>query len=172
MDGGKRVITIDEVPLEWCMGQGVKLDFRQFEDGYVASAEDVAAELERIGHEVQPLDIVVVNTRAGEVHGGDGYVDAGCGMGREATLYLLERGVRVTGTDAWSWGRTLRPHRQALGRRTTTRASSGKATGLGARSAIATSKSCTIWSNCPRPASRSSAYRLKSRPHPPAGPVR
>lgn len=24
-------------------------------------------------------------------------------MGREATLYLLEKGVRVTGTDAWSW---------------------------------------------------------------------
>jgi kynurenine formamidase len=24
-------------------------------------------------------------------------------MGRDATLYLLERGVRVTGTDAWSW---------------------------------------------------------------------
>ena len=30
-------------------------------------------------------------------------LDAGCGMGREATLYLLERGVRLTGTDAWSW---------------------------------------------------------------------
>ena len=26
-------------------------------------------------------------------------------MGREATLYLLARGVRVTGTDAWSWER-------------------------------------------------------------------
>lgn len=24
-------------------------------------------------------------------------------MGYEATMYLLERGVRVTGTDAWSW---------------------------------------------------------------------
>ena len=24
-------------------------------------------------------------------------------MGREATLYLTERGVRVVGTDAWSW---------------------------------------------------------------------
>ena len=24
-------------------------------------------------------------------------------MGREATLYLLERGVRVVGTDAWGW---------------------------------------------------------------------
>jgi len=27
----------------------------------------------------------------------------GCGMGYEATMYLTTRGVRVTGTDAWSW---------------------------------------------------------------------
>src|SRR5229473_1789270 len=27
----------------------------------------------------------------------------GCGIGREATLYLLERGVRLTGPDGWSW---------------------------------------------------------------------
>src|SRR6185295_17348843 len=31
------------------------------------------------------------------------YLARGCGIGREATLYLLELGVRVTGTDAWSW---------------------------------------------------------------------
>ncbi len=49
------------------------------------------------------MEIVVVNTRAGAAYGGDDYVDAGCGMGREATLFLLEQGVRVTGTDAWSW---------------------------------------------------------------------
>jgi kynurenine formamidase len=24
-------------------------------------------------------------------------------MGREATLYLTERGIRMVGTDAWSW---------------------------------------------------------------------
>jgi kynurenine formamidase len=24
-------------------------------------------------------------------------------MGREATLFLTERGIRITGTDAWSW---------------------------------------------------------------------
>ena len=57
----------------------------------------------RIGHELKPLEIVVVNTAAGEAYGKDSYVDTGCGMGREATLYLLERGVRVTGTDGWSW---------------------------------------------------------------------
>jgi kynurenine formamidase len=103
MDEGRRAITIDEVPLEWCFRPAVKLDFRHFPDGYVVSAAEVEAELERIGHELQPLDSVLINTRAGSRYGFDDYVDSGCGMGREATLYLLERGVRVTGTDGWSW---------------------------------------------------------------------
>ncbi|KEI71687.1 cyclase family protein [Endozoicomonas elysicola] len=103
MNDGERAIAIDEVPLEWCFQNGVKLDFRHFEDGYVVTAEDVRKELIRIGHELQPLDIVVVNTRAGSRYGHDDYVSSGCGMGLEATLYLLERGVKLTGTDAWSW---------------------------------------------------------------------
>ncbi len=103
MNKGERAITIDEVPLEWCFRPGVKLDFRERQDGYVVNAGDVEAELKRIGHDLQPLDIVVVNTAAGGAYGGDHYVSSGCGMGREATLYLLERGVRVTGIDAWSW---------------------------------------------------------------------
>ena len=103
MNKGERAIAIDEVPLEWCFQPGVKLDFRHFPDGYVATARDVEHELKRIGHELQPLQIVVVNTRAGSRYGHDDYVNAGCGMGYEATMYLLERGVRLTGTDAWSW---------------------------------------------------------------------
>lgn len=103
MNRGERAITIDEVPLEWCFQPGVKLDFRRLPDGYVVTAADVETELQRIGHALQPLEIVVVNTRAGSAYGTPDYVAAGAGMGREATLYLLERGVRVTGTDAWSW---------------------------------------------------------------------
>ncbi|GHE89620.1 hypothetical protein GCM10017786_22260 [Amycolatopsis deserti] len=103
MDGGARAITIDEVPLEWCLQPAVKLDFRHFPDGYVATAADVETELTRIGHELSPLEIVVVNTAAGARYGRDDYVSSGCGMGREATRYLLDRGVRLTGTDAWSW---------------------------------------------------------------------
>jgi kynurenine formamidase len=103
MNDGERAITIDEVPLEWCFQPGVKLDFRHFEDGYVVTADDVETELQRIGHVLQPYEIVVVNTAAGARYGRDDYVSAGCGMGMEATLYLLERGVRVTGTDGWSW---------------------------------------------------------------------
>jgi kynurenine formamidase len=103
MNRGERAITIDEVPLDWCFRPGVKLDFRHFEDGYVATAADVEAELKRIGHELRPLEIVVVNTSAGARFGQPDYVASGCGMGYEATMYLLQRGVRVTGTDGWSW---------------------------------------------------------------------
>lgn len=103
LGGPRPAMTIDEVPLDWCFQPGVKLDFRHFPDGYVVTAADVEAELARIGHDLQPLDIVVVNTRAGSVHGQPGYLDAGCGMGYEATMHLLERGVRLTGTDGWSW---------------------------------------------------------------------
>lgn len=102
--GGKeRAITIDEVPLEWCFQPGVKLDFREFSDGYVVTADDVEEELKRIGHTLAPLEIVVVNTAAGGAYGQDNFVSKGCGMGYEATMFLLEQGIRVTGTDAWSW---------------------------------------------------------------------
>ncbi len=103
MNKGERAIAIDEVDLGWCFQPGVKLDFRHFADGYVVTAADVEAELKRIKHTLQPLEIVMVNTRAGSRYGNDDYVSAGCGMGYEATMYLLERGVRLTGTDAWSW---------------------------------------------------------------------
>jgi kynurenine formamidase len=102
--GGKeRAITIDEVPLEWCFQSGVKLDFRHFPDGYVVTAEDIEAELERIEHTLSPLEIVLVNTAAGGAYGDSDFVSRGCGVGYEGTMYLLEQGIRVTGTDAWSW---------------------------------------------------------------------
>ena len=103
MDGGKRAITIDEVPLDWCFSNGVKLDFRHFEDGYVVTPKDIDAELDRIGYQIKPFDIVLVNTSAGERYGYDDYLLKGCGMGREATLHLTSKGVKITGTDAWSW---------------------------------------------------------------------
>ena len=99
----KPAIAIHEVPLEWCFQPGVKLDFRHLADGYVVTAADVEQELARIGHTLSPLEIVVINTRAGSRYGASDYVASGCGMGYEATMYLLERGVRLTGTDAWSW---------------------------------------------------------------------
>lgn len=101
--GARRAPTIDEAPLDLFLRPGVKLDFRHFADGYVATATDVADELDRIGHDLQPFDIVLVNTAAAAAYGGPDYVASGCGVGRDATLYLTGRGVQVVGTDAWSW---------------------------------------------------------------------
>ena len=84
-------------------GPGVKLDFRDKPDGYVCTAHDVEDELTRIGHALCPGDIVLVNTAAGVRYGHDDFLGRGCGMGREATLFLTSRGVRVAGTDGWSW---------------------------------------------------------------------
>ncbi|GHF42899.1 cyclase family protein [Seohaeicola zhoushanensis] len=103
MSGGQKSFTIDEVPLEWCYGPGVKLDFRAKADGHVISAAEIEEELARIGHELQPLDVILVNTSAGMHYGRPDYLMKGCGMGREATNYLTSKGVRMCGTDAWSW---------------------------------------------------------------------
>jgi len=48
MNRGERAITIDEVDLNWCFQPAVKLDFRRFQDGYVATAADVAEELAKL----------------------------------------------------------------------------------------------------------------------------
>lgn len=101
--GGERAATIEQVPLDWCMRPGVKLDFRHFPAGYVVTPADLDQELDRIGHVLQPLDIVLVNTRAAERYGEDDYWLSNCGIGYDATMHLLERGVRVVGTDAWGW---------------------------------------------------------------------
>lgn len=101
--GGRASPGIDEVPLDWCLRPGVKLDFRHFDAGYVVTPRDIENELRRIGHDLQPLDIVVANTRAGARQGQEDYWESACGFGRAATLYLLERGVRVVGTDSYSW---------------------------------------------------------------------
>ncbi len=101
-DGGATPAPpIDEAPLDLFFKPGVKLDFSDRPNGHVVSAAEVKAELARIGHVLRPLDIVLV--QSGAVYGTENFIDQGCGMGAEATLYLTECGVMVVGTDAWSW---------------------------------------------------------------------
>lgn len=107
--------SIDEAPLDLFFKPGVKLDFSDRPHGHVISAAEVEAELARIGHELKPLDIVLV--QSGAIYGTENFIDQGCGMGAEATLYLTERGVMVVGTDAWSLGCTVQPHGKTVGER-------------------------------------------------------
>jgi kynurenine formamidase len=103
--GGRPAITIDEVPLSWCFADGVVLDMRSKADGDRITAEDVAAELDRIGYSIKPMDIVLMMTGVDEFWGSPDYINRGAGMTRAATLWLIERGVRVMGIDAWGFDR-------------------------------------------------------------------
>jgi kynurenine formamidase len=107
MDRGKAAITIEDVPLEWCFQDGVVLDFSHKEDGERITANDLEVRLEKIGYTIKPLDIVLIRTGADAFWGKLEYLVKGAGMTRESTLYLLERGVKVVGIDAWSWDRPL-----------------------------------------------------------------
>jgi kynurenine formamidase len=107
MDKGKAALTIDEIPLEWCFNDGVCLDFRQKKDGERISVKDLEKEIERIDYDIKPLDIILIQTGADEFWGTKEYLVKGAGMDRESTLYLLDKGVKVVGIDAWSWDRPL-----------------------------------------------------------------
>ncbi len=107
MDRGAPAMTIDQVPLQWCFQDGVVLDFSDKADGERISADDVEQQLARIGYRLKPFDIVLVRTGADAFWGKPEYLIKGCGMTRESTLYLLDRGVKVVGIDAWSWDRPL-----------------------------------------------------------------
>lgn len=107
MDKGKPALTIDEIPLEWCYNDGVLLDFRGKNDGERITVDDIKKELSRIKYEIKPLDIVLIQTGADKNWGKPEYLFTGAGMDKESTLFLLEKGVRVTGIDAWSWDRPL-----------------------------------------------------------------
>jgi len=107
MNHGERSWTIDEIPLDWCMGNGVVLDLTEFPDGYVCTAQDLQKKLREMNYALRPGDIVLVHTNAPAKWGSAAYLSAGCGIGREATLWLCSQNIHLVGTDAWSWDAPL-----------------------------------------------------------------
>jgi kynurenine formamidase len=98
-----RTRSIDEVPLEWCYGDGVLLDMRGKDRVTGISHADVEAELTRIGHTLNPLDIVLVMT--GTDLRQPGYENRHAGLRVDATEFLVDGGVKLIGIDAWGLDR-------------------------------------------------------------------
>lgn len=102
---GLRARTIDEIPLEWCIGNGVVLDMRHKPRGSLITVDDLETALNKIDYRIQEHDIVFIQTGADRYWGTKEYFDAGCGMGYDSTIWLVEQGSRVMGIDAWGWDR-------------------------------------------------------------------
>jgi kynurenine formamidase len=90
----------ETIPLEYCYGDGVLLDFRHKARGAGITAADVQAELCRIQYTLKPLDIVLIMTGAGAYQNEERYLTDHSGMTRESTLWLIDQGIKVMGIDA------------------------------------------------------------------------
>lgn len=99
--------SIDEVPLSWCHGNGVLLDMRHKTPAEGVSRVDVEAELERIGHHLEPGDIVLVMTGASKRFREPGYQFTHAGLRLDATEFLVDSGVRLIGIDGWGLDRAF-----------------------------------------------------------------
>ncbi|MEV0737048.1 cyclase family protein [Streptomyces sp. NPDC050549] len=92
---------IDRMPLEWFLRPGMLLDVSDVGTG-VIGCDRIKAELDRVGREPEPLDIVLLRTGAARHAGTLSYFTEFAGLDGPATEFLLDLGVRVIGTDAWS----------------------------------------------------------------------
>jgi len=102
---GKPARTIDQVPLEWCYSDGVVLDFSHRKAGDLISREDVIEALRKIDYTLKAMDIVLIRTDTSKHFGEPGYNQMHPGMGEEATLWLVDQGIKIMGIDAWGWDR-------------------------------------------------------------------
>jgi len=105
--GGNPARTIDEVPLGWCYGPGVKLDFRHLPPGSAILVADLEQATHAIGYEIKAGDIVLIQTGADAYYGTDKYLDMQSGLSQEGTAWLLDRGVHCIGIDAWGMDRPV-----------------------------------------------------------------
>ncbi len=102
---GKPSKTIDQVPLEWCYSDGVRLDFTHKNPGESIALEEVKEALNKIGYKLKPFDIVLFMTGADKYIDEPRYAGMHSGPSGEATLWVLDQGIKITGIDAYTFDR-------------------------------------------------------------------
>jgi len=96
---GKPAKTAEEIPLEWCYADAVKLDFSHKKPAEVITAEDIAKELKRINYTLKDKDIVLLRTGADKFFGTPKYFSDYPGIDISAIDYLLDKGIKIFGVD-------------------------------------------------------------------------
>lgn len=94
---GRNARTIDEVPLEWCFGDGLMLDFSgdNIEAPYEITKSHITGKLEGMNMQLKPGQIVLIKT----LNKNRGIP---IGMSREAVEFCVSRGIKMLGIDSGS----------------------------------------------------------------------
>ncbi len=100
---GEKAKTIDEIPLEWCYGEGVVIDMKHKADFDPITKEDIISFLEQEQIVLKPKMIVLIKTGRDQFMGTKDFFSKGTGMSAEATTWLINQGIKVMGIDQWGW---------------------------------------------------------------------
>lgn len=112
--GGEPAPSIDEVPLSWFVGAGIVVDCRDVPAGHTIDLADFQQRVRSSGPDPHPGEVVLVNTGASRRWGQADYEQVSPGLSAAVMDWLLDRGVRVVGTDAFSIDPQVEPMAQAL----------------------------------------------------------
>jgi kynurenine formamidase len=96
---GRPAKMIEDIPLEWCYGPGVVLDFTHLKYPQNISKADVTKALEEISYRLKAKDIVLIRTDGDKALGSPDYVNKYVGMLPDALGYILDQGVKMLGID-------------------------------------------------------------------------
>jgi kynurenine formamidase len=105
---GKPAKTIDEVPLEWCYGEGIVIDMKHKADFEAITIDDIQQFLSRNNLSLKPGLIVLIKTGRDKYMGTKEFFERGTGMSAQATAWLIDQGIKVMGIDQWGWDLPLR----------------------------------------------------------------
>lgn len=96
---GRASKTAEEIPLEWCYADGVRLDLRHKKPSETITAKDVEEALKKINYSLKPLDIALLFTGADKLYGSPKYFSEYPGVDTSTIDYLLDRGIKIFGID-------------------------------------------------------------------------
>jgi len=96
---GRPAKTADEIPLDWCYQDAVKLDLSYKKPNETLKAEDLDQALKKINYKLKSLDIVLLRTGADKFFGKPQYFSEYPGVDISAIDYLLDKGIKIFGVD-------------------------------------------------------------------------
>lgn len=100
---GKKAKTIDEIPLDWCYGEGIVIDMKHKVDFDPITVEDITTFLSENKLTIKKDMIVLIKTGRDKFNGTKDFHKVGTGMSAKATEWLIDQGIKVMGIDSWGW---------------------------------------------------------------------